>query len=183
MIRTKEELKALFAAGEIQTEQMMIDLIDSCFNNGRHEIGVFAALQGEAVTSIGTINQYEYIRGTFSNTPMEEFSFVEIDGEPYIKYIGEEPYYFEIDAHSTLKASVNGTTVCGAIKKNGTIVDESVMSVYIKTGGEPFNFSGTSVVMLETDDTIQMVTKADKVSNITFINLTATIRPFIDVTA
>lgn len=183
MIRTKEELKALFVAGEIQTEQMMIDLIDSCFNNGRHDIGVFAALQSEATTTIGTINQYEYITGAFSNTPMEGFTFVEIDGEPYIKYIGNESYYFEIDAHATLKTNVNGAVVYGAIKKNGTVVDESVMSIYLKTVNEPLTFSGTSVVLLETNDTIQLVTKADKVCGVTFINITATIRPFIDVTA
>ena len=34
MIRTKEELKGLFGAGEVQTEAKMSDLIDSCYNDG-----------------------------------------------------------------------------------------------------------------------------------------------------
>ena len=33
MIQTKEDLKELFEAGQIQTEAKMVDLIDSCYND------------------------------------------------------------------------------------------------------------------------------------------------------
>jgi hypothetical protein len=184
---TKEQLKSYFASGQTVTEAHMSALIDACYNNGEHEeiheVGVFAALQGEAITPITVTGQYEYINGTFSNTPIQGFEFVLIEDEPYIKYTGDISYYFEIDAHATVTINHNNATIFGAVKKNGTLVEESEMSVFVKTATESYNFSGTSVVLLEKNDTIQLVIKSDVAGNVTFRNLTATIRPFLHVTA
>lgn len=179
---TKEQLKSYFASGQTITEAHMNALIDACFNNDINEIGVFAALSEDSVTTITVTGQYEYINGTFTNVPIQGFEFVLIDDEPYIRYTGDTPYYFEIDAHATVTSNHNNTTIHGAVKKNMVVVETSEMSVFVKTATESYNFSGTSVVLLEKNDTIQLVIKADVASDITFRNLTATIRPFIHVT-
>ena len=54
------------------------------------------------------------------------------------------------------------------------------MTAFLKNGEELYNLSGTSVVYLEKNDTIQMVTTCkNDAPNIMFYNLTATIFPFI----
>lgn len=140
--------------------------------------GVFAALTESAATTITTANTYYPISGTFSNSPIELFELV---ADPAIQYNGDEPVYFEIDAHASFSVDSNSATVKAAIKKNGELVTESIMSAFAKTANELFTFSGTSVVELENGDKIQLVCTSDGDGDvITFENITATIRNFFE---
>lgn len=139
-------------------------------------IGVFAHLVTPAGTSIAEAETYVPIEGMFSNDPSEGFTAV---ATPAIQYEGTNTLYFEIDAHATVKASASSATIRAGIKVNGVLVTASVMSIFAKTAGESCNFSGTSVIQLETDDEVQLVVTCDKVCTVTFDNITATIRPFL----
>ena len=142
-------------------------------------VGLFAALTEATRTEIYEVGTYVYINGIFSNSPNVGFEFVS-DPEPAIKYTGDTPFYFKIDASATVSSNKNSTELRCAIKKNGTLVNESIMTAFLKNNGEKYNLSGTSVVYLEKDDTIQMVTTCtSEAQNIMFYNLTATIFPFI----
>ena len=137
--------------------------------------GLFAALSAPTLTTIADANVFYPIEGTFSNEPATGF---EGTADPAIKYIGENTIYFEIDAHATISAAVNGTTVQCGIKKNGTLQTASVVSAFCKTSSELYNISGTMVVSLAKNDSIQLVVATDNGQNVTFQNITATIRPF-----
>ena len=138
-------------------------------------IGVFAALSAQATTEITASDTYTPIAGTFSNSPAVGFVGV---ADPAIKYTGTKTMYFEIDIHASLKTPSNNTTVTVSIKKSGVEVTEARMTLFAKTLNEVYNFSGTSVVELDTDDTIQLVVKSDNGADVTFVNITTTIRVF-----
>jgi len=138
--------------------------------------GVFAALAAAANTTITEAGTYYPIAGTFSNTPIFGFQGV---ADPAIQYIEEEPEYFEIDWQASCSCDDNARTVNFAVKKNGTVQADSVMSTYLKTGGEAQALAGTTVVYLEQNDKIQLVvTSSSDGDVITVQHFTTTIRPF-----
>src|SRR6056297_2236337 len=95
--------------------------------------GVFAALMAESSTTITAADTYESIAGSFSNTPMYNFSLI---SGPAIQCDCNIKKYYEIDWHATIVGDSNGMTVHIGIKKNGTLVDSSVMCTYLKTADE-----------------------------------------------
>lgn len=137
-------------------------------------IGLFAALS--AAESTDTTNDWTPILGTFTNDPNVGFSFV---ADPAIQYDGTKTLYFKIDCHASLSCQDNNSTVYGAIKKNGQIVNESIMSLFAKTATELYTFSGTCVIELEEGDKIQLVVRSEGDTRVTFENITAAIKPFI----
>ena len=139
-------------------------------------LGVFAALTASADTTITTGGTYYPILGTFSNDPISGFELVV---DPAIQYKGTNTHYFEIDYHASVKATGNNRSISLGIKKNGVLVDASVMKGYAKTLAENIIISGTSVVQLETDDKIQLVCTCDASETLTFDSYTTTIRPFL----
>ena len=138
-------------------------------------VGVFAYLGAPADTTCTLADTWYPINGAFTNDPMLGFE-VDVDK---LKYIGAKTMYFEIDGHIVVKGDSNGTTAHFGLKKTGAIIPSSVMGTYMKTLNEPFPVSGTTVVELATNDTIQLVMKADGAGDIiTTEHLTTTIRPF-----
>jgi len=139
--------------------------------------GVFAYLTShDTITTITLADTWYFINGTFGNIPIEKFSF---NSDPSIVYDGDKVEYFEIDWHSTMSSNKNTNTVHCGIKKNGIIVDSSIMGTFLKNQGQQYTLSGTTVIELKKNDTIQLVFKSDKtVSNVTFYHYTTTIRPF-----
>lgn len=139
--------------------------------------GVFAALSAADDTTITTAGTYVPVEGTFTNMPAENFE----GGTQTIDYKGTVTTYFEIDWHATLETDGASTTVSIGVKKNGALEDSSVMTVLCKTAGEKYTVSGTVVVELETDDTIQLVATTDGAGDvITFDNFTTTISKFFN---
>ena len=138
--------------------------------------GVFATITSEAETTVTTAGTYYPIAGTFSNNPMEEF---QLTADPAVQYTGGATIFFEIDWHATVFADDSGRTVHFGIKKNGTLVDSSVMGTFLKTFDEAQALSGTCVIELSTDDKIQLVLTSDADGDkITAKHYTTTIQPF-----
>ncbi len=138
--------------------------------------GVFAALNAKTATIIEASDTYYPINGTFSNTPMVGFDVV---ADPAIEFTADDTLYFEIDWHAVWAAPSNGTTATFAIKKNGTIIDSSVMSSFAKNNGQTYALSGTTVASLRQSDKIQLVLMSNKAEDIDVYNYTTTIKPFI----
>ena len=138
--------------------------------------GVFAALTAQANTTITTGETYYPINGTFSNTPIDGFQAV---ADPAIQYTDAEKEYFEIDWQAACSADDNGRTVHFAVKKNGTLVTESINGTYLKTANEAQTAAGTVVVELAQNDKIQLVVTSSADGDvITVLHFTTTIRPF-----
>lgn len=139
--------------------------------------GVFAALSAEEETTITEGGTYQPLMGTYTNTPIVGF---EVVATPGIKYTGTETKYFEIDWCAACSGDSNSMTVHYAIKKNGTLVDASVMGTFLKTADQVQSLSGTAVVELATDDEVQIVLTADATADkINTVHYTTTIRQFL----
>lgn len=138
-------------------------------------IGVFAALAAQTKTDITASDTYTPIAGIFTNVPAIGFEFL---ADPAIKYVGEETMYFKMDICLSGFAAANNTTVTGAIKKNGIILTHSLMQTFLKTTPDSYNFSGTDVFELAKGDKIQLVVKTNNGADVTFINITTTLKPF-----
>ncbi|MCP4567977.1 MAG: hypothetical protein GY841_10395 [FCB group bacterium] len=140
------------------------------------KLGVFAYLTGSETTTVTTAATYYPIAGTFANSPANGFQTV---ADPAIEYTYAETKYFEIDCHATLSADDNGRTVHIALKKNGVLVDASIMGTYLKTADEPQAVSGTCVLSLAKGDKIQLiVTSSTNLDVINFQHFTTSIREF-----
>lgn len=138
--------------------------------------GVYAALTSAYDTTVTTAGTYYPIEGTFSNTPINNFSLI---AGPAIQYDNNETHFFEVDWHASVSTPSNGVTVTCAIKKTGELVTDSKMPAFCKNLNQPYTLSGTVVVELGYNDTIQLVVTADSDSTIvTFNNYTTTIREF-----
>ena len=154
--------------------------IEACgFVSGK-KVGVFAALDAPANTTITTAGTYYAIAGTFTNSPVEGFG-VATTYTPGIKYAETLTQHFEIDWHATVEADQVNTDVTVGIKKNGTIVSSSVMKMRCFSASAPYTLSGTCVVELAQNDEIQLVVTSDGNGDvITFDNFTTTINEFFD---
>ena len=87
--------------------------------------------------------------------------------------------YFEIDWHASGVGNSNNIEVSTGIEKNGSVTLCSGMSQTLKESGKKYALSGTCVVELAQNDTIEPVITADGNGDvITVENFTATIRPF-----
>jgi hypothetical protein len=138
--------------------------------------GAFAYLTSPATTVITLADTYQYISGTFENEPVRDFL---TNADPAIVYKGEKTRYFEVDWHASVQANIASTTVSVGIKKNGTVVPGSIMATLLKTSSEDQALSGTAVIELAKNDTIQLVCTSDGTGDqITFDHFTTTIREF-----
>jgi hypothetical protein len=140
---------------------------------------VFAYLTEPADTTIAEADTYQYINGVFDNDPVIDFELV-ADPEPAIKYLCPNTHIFEIDWHAVVAANLPNTIVRIGIKKNDTTETPSITSSLAVRNGEPFALSGTFVVSLEQNDTIQLICTTDGTGDvITISNFTTTIRAFV----
>jgi hypothetical protein len=139
--------------------------------------GLFGYLTAPANTTVVDNALYYPIAGTFGNTPTNGFSFV---ATPAIKYDVDDTHYFEIHCHATLSCNKASRTVLCGIKKNGVLVQSSVMSQFLRYADESSVIGGVCVVELSLDDEIQLVVSSSNDGDIvTFNNLTASIKPFL----
>lgn len=173
----RREGEEIIFSNKITSFEVAEDLNAGGYLTGK-KAGVFANLGTPTNTTITVADTYYPIAGTFTNDPIEDFTAV---ATPAIRYDGEKVQHFEIDWHAAIKGDSNGITVHVGIKKNGTLVDSSVMGTLLKFLGEEQALSGTAVVELEKDDEIQLVTTADGNGDIvTFEHFTTTISEFFD---
>ncbi len=164
-------------AFEVQDSSTVIANIDKDGYVSGKKSGVFAYLTASTNTTVTTADTYYPIAGSFTNSPMEDFSF----DTDHLEYDGNKTQYFEIDWHASISGDANGITCDIGVKINTTVVTSSVMGTYLKTSGEVQALSGTCVVELETDDEIQLVLTSDSDGDvITVEHFTTTISEFFD---
>jgi hypothetical protein len=140
--------------------------------------GVFAFLPIPTNTTITTAGTYYPIAGTFNNPVIENFTVL---ATPAIRYDGTLTQYFKIDWHSTILVDNASTIITIGIYKNGSLVTGSNMSHFCKNANELYSHSGTSVISLATNNTIQLVITSDGDGDVlTVNNFTTTINEFFD---
>lgn len=128
--------------------------------SNRPKVGVFAALTAEANTTVTTAGTFVAISGTFSNTPLEGFSFT---ADPAIKLENGSGFY-KVEWAASAKGDSNGIQVHIGIAKNGetlTTASPSVMCSFLKTANESQALGGVFVLELEQGDTVQLQLTAD----------------------
>lgn len=141
--------------------------------NSSPKIGVYSVLSATDDTTCTTADTYYTIEGTLTNSPMNNFEF----DTDKLKYKGVATLYFEVDYHASVTMSTGAALINMGIKKTGVLEDSSVITSDVDTTNSII--SGTCVIELDTDDTIQMVVSSDTDADvITFDNLMVKIRPF-----
>lgn len=142
------------------------------------KVGVFAYIDGPAITTITEAGVYQYIAGSFTNVFNEDFSLLPV---PSIRYDGALTQYFEIHWYTSISANANGITVHVGINKNNELVTGSDMCTYCKQAGEQFFIAGVCATELKKDDEIQLVITCNSTGKIITINhFTTTIKEFFD---
>ena len=140
--------------------------------------GTFAYISVADDTTCTVQNTYYPIAGTFTNSPMEDFSVV---ADPAIKYEGTLTQYFQINWSATFASDNNSNTISIGAKKGTNLITSSVMSMYCKTNGELYSLSGVFVVELAEHDTIQLVIASNVAgASISVTHFTTSIREFFD---
>jgi len=136
---------------------------------------VFAYLTESAVTTVTTASEYVAIVGVFNNTPMKGFGII----SDKLTYTNPVAGYFEVDWHANFSFAASGAVVSFGIFHNDEIEDSSVMTSVANTAVK--TASGTTVILLEEGDTIQLVATSDGDDDeITIHSYTTTIRNFCD---
>jgi len=142
------------------------------------DIGVYAALDTPAYTTVTTAEEYVPINGVFTNTPSANFTAVPT---PAIVYTDGRNDYYEIDWHASVSADDNGRSVNVGIRKNSVLDTNSIMGTYLKTANEVQAFSGTYVIQLQKNDSIQLVLTSTSDNDVVYIkHFTTTIRSFFN---
>lgn len=145
--------------------------VNALYDHGSIGVGIYAPAS-EATTTVA--DTWIDIASTLSSLVNVGFT-LSAEG---LTYTGTETIYMEMDAHASVSAENNTTTIYGGVYKNGALVEASMMTTFAKNAGQIYSFSGTCVVQLETDDVLAMYVKTDIGGDVTFHNLTATVRPF-----
>ena len=154
--------------------------VNATGNVTAQKVGIFAYLSAPEETTTGATGVYTPILGTFVNAPIECFSAA-TTYTPGIKCDCTLTQYYEIDWHASVSADANGVTFHCAIKKNGTLLDGSVMGTFAKNLNQPYALSGTVVVELAQGDEIQLVAESnDDGGKMNFLHFTTSISEFFD---
>lgn len=140
--------------------------------------GVFAYLSAPDNTTITTGGTYYPVEGTFTNSPVEEFSAGTVY-TPSIKYNGTLKRYFEVDWHVQVQCNSFNADVGVAVKINDVLCERGEMEIKCLQANEPYNMSSTCVVELDEGDEVQLVVTSDGDGDIvTFGKFVTTIKPF-----
>ena len=135
--------------------------------------GTFAFISTPAATTIVTAGVYYPIAGIYTNDPLEGFI---VNGDA-IEYRGQLTRDFKVDWHASLSVLPTGATVKVGIKKDGVLVDSSVMQTYAAT--LILQMSGCTVIELSQGNNVQLVVTSDADGDaVTFHNYTTSIDPF-----
>ncbi len=139
--------------------------------------GVFAYLNETSITSCSVVDTWYPIGGVFINSPIKQW-YVNVS-IPAIVYSGQQRY-FQVDGFASVSSSINGNTIHVSVKHNGIVEEQGSTGTYIKYGGEAITLGGEGVFLIAPGDTIQLVVKCDKVSDLSFMHFTTTIKPFYE---
>ena len=156
--------KSIFTTAEV--DEYLEDVID--------QSSVYSYLSSSSTTTISVAETWYAVQGSFVN----DFTNFELDTDK-IKYIGDNDYKFEIDWCAKIAHSVVSSTVNVTISINGIPIETAKMGTFAKTAGEPVSFSGSEVVTLTKDDTIQIVVQSDKAGTVTFGNFVTSLNKFV----
>lgn len=149
--------------------------------------GVAAYVSATAPTTCTTLNQWYPLAGTFSNSPVENFT-LQAGPPPSIRYDGKATTQFIITYDGSTSGNSNGIQYELGVAKNastpaviaGEVISNSINRDRLITSGIEQPISGTGVISLETNDDVTIVIRSTNGSGdiLTAEKLTTTIKPF-----
>ena len=119
--------------------------------------GVFAVLTTSSNTTCTADDTWYAIQGVFTNKVFEGFT---ISGTNIACAVSSTNQY-EIDWHATLSCDNASTTPSISVKINDTVQEAEAMTVFCKNASQAYTVSGTVVIPLTSNDTVQLVCKSD----------------------
>lgn len=143
----------------------------------RKKSGLFVYLKEEYTTNIINPGTFYPIKGEFRYNPMENFTYVGA-GTTGSRYNGSLKQFFKVCWASSIYVLNNNTTVTIGLKHNGVLMGNSLIANLCKIAGEIYHLSGTFVIELSQNDTLQLVVATDKGNDIKFKYCTAAVGVF-----
>lgn len=175
-LRTKTELLALFADGQIDgsiTPQDMRDLIETL----TPAIGSIY-FSGLVETAITTVNVKVLASG--NTTLVTQAHDVDMPQNNRIRYIGTKPRHFEVSISMSTTTAANNKNIEYQIFKNGIALTETTMQIKHGTGNDFSSVSITTNVILSLNDYIELfISNETDNTNVTIENGTINLLGFI----
>lgn len=126
-----------------------------------HQCRVYAYLTAPSNTTVASSGVYVPVLGVFTNSTLDGFGLGSVSNAPAIVYTNAYQGEFECHMSAEVQCSVNGTRATVALRIDGAVDPESVMSVYAKTAGEPLNVHVMATPALTNGSTVQLVCTSD----------------------
>lgn len=146
--------------------------------SNRPKVGVFAGLTAASNTTITTASTFYPIVGTFTNVPMQGFSFTV---DPAIRLDNGNGFY-EIVWGGSFQGDSNGMKIHVGVSINGetiTTAHVSAVCTFLKIANESQAMGGVYVTELAQGDIVQLQITADNDGDVVTINhFTTTIKKF-----
>lgn len=143
----------------------------------RKKSGLFVFLKEEGATSIIEAGEFYPITGIFEYNPMENFTSIGVNSTGS-RYDGTVKQFFKVCWASSVSVPNNSTTVTMGLKHNGVLAGNSLIANVCKISGEMYHLSGSFVIELSQNDTLQLVVATDVGNDITFKYCTASVGVF-----
>ena len=130
--------------------------------------GVFAVLTAPSNTTCTTASTWYQVQGVFTNKVIEGFA---VSGTNIVCQIAETNQY-EIDWHCSVQGDSSDVPMIPhvTVKINDTVYEDEMMGTLLKNGAQPYAFSGTIVVPLSSNDTVQLVCESNSDGDVITFN-------------
>mgnify|MGYP001579961689 CR=1 FL=1 len=150
--------------------------LQSILDDADQKAGVYAVLTAASNTTCAATGTWYQIQGVFTNKAIEGFT---ISGTNIVNQIATTNQY-EIDWHAIASADeASGSIIHATVKINDTVYDTEKMGAECRVAGDRYNFSGTVVAPLSSNDTVQLVCETDDAGGtITFHHFVTSITKF-----
>lgn len=108
---------------------------------------------------------------------MENFTYVGVNTTGS-RYDGSLKQFFKVCWASSVSVPNNNTTVTIGLKHNGVLMRNSLIANVCKVADEMYHLSGSFVIELSQNDTLQLVVATNTGNNIKFKYCTAAVGVF-----
>ena len=160
------------ASAEVMTQTQ----VENILSDADQKAGVYAVLTADSNTTCAATGTWYQIQGAFTNKVIEGFV---VSGTNIVNQIAATNQY-EIDWHAIASADeASGSIIHATVKINDTVYEAEQMGAECRVAGDRYNFSGTVVAPLSSNDTVQLVCETDDAGGtITFHHFVTSITKF-----
>ena len=140
--------------------------VENILEDANAKAGVYAYLTAPSNTTCAATGSWYQVQGVFSNSVIDGFTVSTSNIVCQCLYTN----WFEVDWHCSVQGNSASVTPHVTIKVNDTVYEAQMMGTLCKTAGEAYAMSGTVVLPLTSNDTVQLVCSSDGAEDVLTFN-------------